>query len=278
MFLIMKKKRAVFIILLVVATILTGCIEKVERTFYGVPKNVYLEDLNLTGYFKDEVRNAVANLAIERNKDPQNARFNRDTGEVIPGIFGRKVNVNKTVQKILTAKKNTRIKLIFEELTPKYGTDEIEMLKSEKGSYVTGVGGSEQRYHNIQLATKTMNYFIVYPGEIFSFNKVVGPRTEERGYQPAPIMSEGGSFLGPGGGVCQVASTLFNAANNAGLKIVERHHHARPVGYVPPGMDATVDFAWLDLKFQNNTDHPVVVRGEAVNRSLRIWINGLAKE
>ena len=274
---IIKKNVATFVIFSLAVTFFAGLVDKVERKIYGVKSGIYLEEIDMTGYYAREVRAAARNLAIEKNKDPRNAHFDKDTGEVVAGVNGIKVDVEKTMSKVLAAKKATKIKLVTYNYSPKYGVAEIENLTGEMGSFVTGVGGTEERYNNVQLATKNLNYYILYPGETFSFNKVVGPRTSERGFRDAPIMSEGGTFLGPGGGVCQASSTLYNAVVNSKLTIVERHQHARPVGYVPPGMDATVDFAWLDLKFKNDFNHPVVVRGVAENRSLRMWILGPAK-
>lgn len=271
---IIKKNVVMFVIFTMAVTFFSGLVDKVERRMNGIEQGVHLEDLDLSGYYAKEVREAIKNLAIEKNKDARNAHIDRATGEIVPGVLGIKVNVEETVKRVLKAQKNTKVKLVFEKYPPKYGKDDIKDLTKELGSYVTGVGGTEERYNNVQLATKSINYFILFPGDIFSFNKTVGPRTEDRGYRPAPIMNEGGTFLGPGGGVCQVSSTLYNAVLNSRLKVVERHKHARPVGYVPPDRDATVDFAWLDFKFQNNTDNPIIIRGVAENRSLRFWING----
>lgn len=276
--LVINKKVAYVLLFSLSITFFSGLVNKVERKLYGVKSGVYLEEIDMTGYLANEVGAAVNNLAIAKNKEPLNARLDRTNGQVISGAEGIKINLFKTKEKILHAKKNTKIKLVEEYIAPEYGEDDILKLTKGMGSFVTGVGGTEERYNNVQLATKGINYFVLFPGEVFSFNKVVGPRTVERGYRLAPIMSEGGTFLGPGGGVCQVSSTLYNAVINSGLKIIERHQHARPVGYVPPGMDATVDFAWLDLKFANNKPYPVVIRGVAENRTLRMWVIGPSEE
>ncbi|EHL08831.1 VanW-like protein [Desulfitobacterium hafniense DP7] len=121
------------------------------------------------------------------------------------------------------------------------------------------------RTENIRLAAEAIDGARLAPGEIFSFNETVGERTMAAGYKEAVVI-EGNRFIpGIGGGICQVSSTLFNAANQAHLEIVERHHHSLPVGYVPPGQDATVFYAVLDFKFKNNTKEPLV---------LRTWVEG----
>jgi vancomycin resistance protein YoaR len=90
------------------------------------------------------------------------------------------------------------------------------------------------------------------PGGVFSFNRVVGARLSRRGYRPAPALAGGISLWTEGGGVCQVATTLYNAALRAGLPILERHPHSRVVDYVEPGLDAAVSYAGLDLRFAND--------------------------
>ncbi|MDI6880727.1 MAG: VanW family protein [Desulfitobacteriaceae bacterium] len=107
------------------------------------------------------------------------------------------------------------------------------------------------RSHNILLAAQTIDNTLLRPGEEFSFNERVGERTTSAGYLEAPIIVDKAVVPGTGGGVCQVSSTLYNAALNAGLNITERHPHALPVAYVPPGRDATVSYGTLDFKFRN---------------------------
>lgn len=107
------------------------------------------------------------------------------------------------------------------------------------------------RVHNIRLAAKALDGFCLRPGQILSFNAVVGPRTVGRGYREALVI-EGEKFVpGIGGGVCQVSTTLYNAALLAGLKIVERTAHGLKVDYVEPGLDATVVDGLIDLKIGN---------------------------
>lgn len=116
------------------------------------------------------------------------------------------------------------------------------------------------RTENIRLATKALNGKLLAPGVRFSFNESVGERTAEAGYKEALII-EGDVFTpGLGGGICQVSSTLYNAAILAKLEIVERHHHTLPISYVPPGQDATVAFPFLDFKFRNSTEKYLLIR------------------
>lgn len=103
------------------------------------------------------------------------------------------------------------------------------------GSYTTYGGGSSGRIANIQLACGSCNDVILNPGDTFSYNDTVGERTIERGFQSAPVIANGQLVPGIGWGICQVSSTLYAACLNAGLEIVERYPHSKPVAYIPSG-------------------------------------------
>ena len=118
---------------------------------------------------------------------------------------------------------------------------------------------SENRLKNIRLAAKSINAYILKPGEVFSFNKIVGKRTAERGYLPAATIIEGEKKDDFGGGVCQLASTVYQAAESAELEIIERHNHQKDVGYTAPGTDAAVNYGTLDMKFKNSTDSSLMI-------------------
>ena len=120
---------------------------------------------------------------------------------------------------------------------------------------------SSARLHNIRLALSTINGTCVEPGEVFSFNGVVGERTKAAGYRPAPAYSRMETVMEYGGGICQVSSTLYAAVEKAGLEIVERHSHSLKVTYIPKGMDATVDWGNKDFKFANNTGEAIYIVG-----------------
>lgn len=118
----------------------------------------------------------------------------------------------------------------------------------------------ENRVHNIKLAAKKLNHTVIEPGETFSFNGVLGKRTEEKGYEEAPILlGNGEEGEGVGGGICQVSSTLYNAVLQTNMEIVERHRHSEAVPYVPEGKDATVVYNSKDFRFKNTKDYPVEI-------------------
>ena len=130
------------------------------------------------------------------------------------------------------------------------------------------------RAHNIALACQKINGCVILPGETFSFNATVGKRTAQNGFLSAKVI-QGGKFVdGVGGGVCQVSTTLYNVALLSGLKIKEAHPHSLAVGYVPPSRDAMVSGSYCDLRFENQGDAPVFIRGEVVDGRITFTFYG----
>ena len=112
------------------------------------------------------------------------------------------------------------------------------------------------------------------PGEIFSFNDVVGPRTAERGYKEAGTYVGNKIEPGIGGGICQVSTTIYRAAMKANLRSIERTNHSMAVGYAQPGLDATVSYGYLDYKFKNTYDFPIYIQGNTSGKVVTYSIYG----
>lgn len=141
--------------------------------------------------------------------------------------------------------------------TPAKKTKKIKPL----GKYSTPIlNKNKDRVSNIRLAAKKINNYRLKPGDVFSFNDVVGKRDEENGFKVATIIVKGELDEDLGGGVCQLSSTLYNAAFEAGLEVVERHPHSRPISYLPSGRDAAVSYGYLDFKFKNNKDYTIKIK------------------
>jgi len=149
--------------------------------------------------------------------------------------------------------------------------DQIDTLLGAKSSWV---GGTTSRLGNIRIAASHINGTLLKPGDVFSYNKIVGPRDEDEGYREAPILVRGKHDKGIAGGICQTSGTLFNAVLASGLKIVERSNHSTPIGYLPTGLDATVSYGSLDLKFKNDSEAPVYVAASLSGRSLTFSLFG----
>lgn len=134
---------------------------------------------------------------------------------------------------------------------------------------------SQQQRHNALTAARDLNGTIVAPGAVFSFNELVGGRDQAKGYTRAPfITAEGRLEDTPGGGICQLASTIYNAGLLAGMQVVERHPHSRTVGHVPPGRDATISSWRKDLKLKNPFPHPLQLRIEINSNRLTSSFRG----
>ncbi len=125
--------------------------------------------------------------------------------------------------------------------------------------YTTLINSPEGRTHNIILSCASIDGTILESGEVFSFNQIVGERTTEAGYREAKIFVGNTVTNGLGGGICQTATTLYNAGLTSGLQIVERHPHTLPVSYIGSGYDATVSWSGADLKMRNNSNHTVKI-------------------
>jgi vancomycin resistance protein YoaR len=162
-------------------------------------------------------------------------------------------------------------------VTPRYTDAALrQMGLSALGSEFTTYfdAGNQTRAANIALCAKLVDGAIVAPGKVFSLNDRVGPRTLNRGFDYAPVIVDGVLRQGVGGGVCQFATTLFNAVFFAGLPVVERHPHQFAIEHYPLGRDAAVSWGAADFKFKNDTAQPLMVRCWAGGGSLTVVIVG----
>ncbi len=120
---------------------------------------------------------------------------------------------------------------------------------------------NEERTHNITTGCKYLNSVVIKSGETFSFNDTLGPFNEAQGYTESTGFDSDGKIIKiVGGGICQVSSTLYNAALMAKLEIVERNEHSAPVDYVAQGKDATICYPYVDLKFKNTLDSDITIK------------------
>jgi vancomycin resistance protein YoaR len=142
------------------------------------------------------------------------------------------------------------------------------------GSYETEYGGDPNRIHNVQLVAHLVDGKMIAPGATFSFNQATGDRSAAKGFLEAPVIINGEVQTGLGGGVCQVSTTVFNAAYEAGLPITARTNHALYISHYPLGRDATVDYPDVDLKFVNDTPHWLLLRTFVGPSSLVVTLYG----
>ena len=132
--------------------------------------------------------------------------------------------------------------------------------------------GNKNRIHNIKRAAEAIDGIIIAPGADFSYNDAVGPTTKANGYKKARIFVRGKDAEGYGGGVCQVSSTLYNAAEAAGLTILERHPHSKAVSYVAKDRDAATSFGGIDLRLSNPHTFAVCITVVTTDTAVTIFI------
>ena len=167
-------------------------------------------------------------------------------------------------------------KLVVEKQEADRTTAEAQALQIRGlvASYQTFYGGDPNRIHNVQLVSHLVDGHTIAPGAVFSFNQATGARTAAKGFKEAPVIINGELQTGLGGGVCQVSTTVFNAAYEAGLPIVARTNHALYISHYPQGRDATVNYPDVDLKFVNDTGHWLLLRTFVGPSSLTVALYG----
>jgi vancomycin resistance protein YoaR len=142
------------------------------------------------------------------------------------------------------------------------------------GAYETIYGGEPNRLHNVRLVARLIDGTLIPPGSTFSFNDTTGERSEDKGFREAPVIINGELQTGLGGGVCQVSTTVFNAAYEAGLSIEDRTNHALYISHYPLGRDATVNYPDTDLRFMNDTGRWLLLRTFVGSSSLTVALYG----
>ncbi len=225
-------------------------------------------------------RQVLQKLARFLNRPPQRAwlEWQRGRLRLIPSREGQQVDTAQTLnlwRRQLARGDLSSFTIVLAPWRPEVTTEDLAPIDSVVGQATTFFRRSERnRVHNIRLAAACLDHLLIRPGETFSFNAVVGPRSLKRGYRKARVIVDGEFTEDFGGGVCQVSSTLYLAALRAGMEVVQRHSHSRPVGYLPLGMDATVNFGSLDLKLRNPFPTPLYLRTFVKGGRLTVLIFG----
>jgi len=224
----------------------------------------------------DKYQALLKTLDKQIYQPPENAYIN-NSGQVISEKTGHQLYHKAFTDLFYTyfyKNKSSRIEVPILPVHPRVDRDLLLHIGVKKiGQYVTYYNsGNKARSHNISLAAQAINNHVIFPGETFSFNRVVGKRTRDRGYMKAPVIVRGELAEDIGGGICQVSSTLFNAADHAGVKVIERYSHSRRVPYVPPGRDATVSWYGPDFTFKNDYSFPLLIRARAIGGRMIIRI------
>jgi vancomycin resistance protein YoaR len=214
------------------------------------------------------------------DKAPRNAVLSMASGEIIPqeqGVRLEEAALSRALLKAFQEPNENIVVMPVVPVFPKITTDALKQagIRKALSIYSTTFNGEDSnRTANIKEAAERVNGQLLYPGDVFSFNSVVGPREKKYGFKEALEIADGEFVPGIGGGVCQVSSTLYNAVLLADLEIMERYNHSKPLNYVPLGQDAAVAYNVLDFKFRNNTAIPLMVLAEVRNNKLTVGIYG----
>jgi vancomycin resistance protein YoaR len=167
------------------------------------------------------------------------------------------------------------LELVVDVTQPEIKRSDLENIKDNLGEYSTKFNAADyDRTHNVKIATNSASGILIKPGEIYSVDKMMGPRLAKYGYKEAKVIINNELVPGIGGGVCQVSSTMYNAALLSNMKIIERRSHSLPSSYIPLGRDATISEGYIDLKFQNTSQYPIYIHGEVKGSWVKFSIYG----
>jgi vancomycin resistance protein YoaR len=239
------------------------------------------DDSFVVAFDRARLAKAVEPALTPWRKRARNAQF-RLAGNgvrILPSAPGLEVDATRVLAEV-TAAASARERvatLKLKQVPPELTTREAQRLgiRERISTFTTDMGtSSSNRIHNVHLMADYIDGHVVKPGEVFSFNDSVGPRTEERGFREGQMII--GSLLVPsiGGGVCQTATTLFNNAYELGLPIVERHNHSFYISHYPLGRDATVSWGGPDFKFRNDLDSAILVKTRYTDSTLTFSFYG----
>jgi vancomycin resistance protein YoaR len=256
-----------------------NCLERARLKKIGiqVPLSYRIE--------KEKLSKAIKGLKKSFEREAKNAYYNSNFTTLTPEQFGYRLQEEKLAREIIKNLEQKDAPLItavpVEELSPNLTLAHL----AEKGiiagvaSFTTSFDASNiNRTHNITLAAAELDQLLIAPGQIFSFNGILGDTTPAKGYREGIVIQDGKYVAGYGGGVCQVSSTLYNVALLAGLKILERHHHRYETNYACAGRDATIFYGSRDLKFKNIREHYMLISTRVEDGEITIAMAGTPRK
>lgn len=207
---------------------------------------------------------------------PVDAKWESGKTEPTPGLYGYGFDPEAAKVTLSESKGGSVVSIPFTQITPPITAESLlnTTFKDVLGTYTAIKDSDADRATNLRLACESINGFILYPGEIFSYSNTLGEQTLENGYRPGPGYSGNDTVLTVGGGVCQVSSALYYAAMLADLEIIERECHGFAPTYMPLGTDATISDGLYDFRFCNNTDSPIRIEASADGGTTTVTIKG----
>jgi len=208
----------------------------------------------------------------------QDAYYDTTSRTLVEEVIGYGFDLMAVNQQIALAEEGSVIEVPLQTVQPKITVENWKATNFPDvlASYSSPHTSDRNRTTNLKVACEAINGTVLNPGEVFSFNGIVGERTAEKGYKPGIIYADGGASEAElGGGVCQVASTIYMCVLLADLEVQERAPHMFTVSYVPMGMDATIYWGSLDFKFKNSNSTPIMINASVSNGKVHISIEGI---
>lgn len=231
-------------------------------------------------YNNEKIDDYIEILCSQINKEPVDATINieQDNIKVTDEVIGIKINkdtIRETIIDKIDELDFNETSIPINIIKPKYTYESLSKINSVLGSYKTKFNLSNyNRSNNIYIATNKTNNILLNNNEEFSFNNIIGQRSEQAGFKEAPVIINGEMQSGLGGGICQVSSTIYNAVLYSGLEITEARNHSIPSSYIEKGRDATVSYGAVDLKFRNNYQYPILIQNKVINDTIVTTIYG----
>ncbi len=248
-----------------------------DQVMEAYSKNLFLVEADCPSKEPDPVD--LDTIYAEYCTAPVDASWDEEASVFIEEADGYGFHLEETRQLLENAEYGSTVEIIFDTIKPAVTVEELskELFADTLASYTaTDKSSDANRNVNLDLACKAINGIILYPGDVFSYNDTLGPRTPENGYKKGPSYAGDETLMTYGGGICQVSSALYYCAMVADLEIVERYNHGFTTNYVPLGMDATVDWdSRTDFKFSNNTDTPIRIEATANGGSVTVKLIGM---
>lgn len=253
--------------------------EKLKEAILKVIEEDNEGDISLEVYEVEANNIDIDKIYDEVYTEPKDAYYTKDPFEIFPHVDG--INFDKEEAKKILEEDKEEYEIPLVITTPEITTNKIgtEAFPDMLSTFSTRYDASNTpRTTNLKLAMQKLDGVVVNPGEIFSYNKTLGKRTAEAGYKEAGGYAGGRVVQTLAGGICQISSTLYDAAVYANLDIVERHNHMFLAGYVGAGKDATVVYGAYDLKFKNTRKYPIMIKTSIGGGVAKISIFGIKEE
>lgn len=258
-------------------------LENIKRKCSLELNKEYNIKLNVT-YNESKLSEQLSYIQRDINKQVKQATIEiSDNGQMIAtkSTEGVEVDIISLKEQIYNMIKNKDIKNInlpVKIIKPTITTKQVKSINTILGQFSTSFNEYSSRGTNIYIAAKSTSDILIMPGDTFSYNKSTGARTWSNGYKTAKVIVNGKYVNGEGGGVCQVSTTIYNAALISGLEIQEVHNHTYPSHYVPKGRDAAVSYGYIDFKFKNNFAHPIYIKNIVSNGAITSKIYGCSQD